>query len=1450
MSDILATAIAGLLVPQEEVKALKLFIKNSCLVFLDADESLDQELDKEEYEDYFKAFITDTEKTAIIIVQNKNTIRMLFNMEELPTSGQALSISKRKRQIYDPNAGPTKYSKVLNVLSLGSLETDFNPYDLTQNCIQNTFLPMFNNMKNVNKESKEKEMEDIKNLNLIKKKLSDLQLTLIRNNKMLELTDVTLQYNPTLKGLVQTSKFEGKELKPEDIPKELMDDPAFINGLVDSVNEFKEKTLEFMHIYNEKSFDSVLDEIQFYELYSEKIANLNRTIQSDDIKTILGILKHKKKFASTMDFENEINFNNFYSGIQEINAFMKEIPITELLTANTMENVLKAITDVSNQFGQVLKKVRAYPPNNISNLFKALNKDIQSSIIKIWRDEKLLEMNPDNFKSYANNIKTIFTYIEKFYTESKKDITSKYRNLNRDAVENMNADISSLKTRYKKIENLKDKLSLLMTSIEEVKKNEVQFKEDRGLFTMVDPSQIKDFNKPFEAIDLLNMTKEGDEQLVLAIEANKKLHDEFEGKIIEKITEKLGLAQNDEELYKIYHIYHPFLCKSSGQSSSIKFKEHLVKSLDSKFDDLKEKLKTVYSNSNSRFISEFYDIPQMTGAFIRNQQILDKMKETIDRNLKISNDSKGTGAGDASAQNHRIKQTKNHFDEFSSNNQREEANLTSNFINEFKQQREEIYGESIFAIREKWGSSNEYEIGTNFDDKFIEKVKNMRNIIKQQERVEFGISYNFVKQDWVTFKSASYLKETLNLYNYVNNRLDEKTEKLLANHLKEIQEYIKQNIALKWSDGKMVDQVIKNLATKVNNLETSFNYINQRKEQIDSVLNYLETCEIDSAVFTERIKEIQHVLDELNFKSYSNIHTLVQDLEVSVEKVLKKRLVDIIQQWCVEFEGYRNREIERKLIKENTPHEIKVQNQVIFVEPPIEHANAFWLNHFHSCMGIICNLPKLDPSAFSSVSMTKDKKGTHQMFYHHLLHEIDQTVLNNAYSLVNKIIADADKYTRTWLCYQGLWELEFSDVQKYLKDDINSWQKILNDIRSGRNIFDNSETEIFFGAIRVKYVTVQNKITSKYDQWHKEILNQFGKTLNENLNKFFAIIKQARIKLEKIDFSTGEGTVTAISDLNYCKKNLPKWAAELEHFKDGQKLLEIQKFHFPADWTFSDQIEGDWLVVKQILAKKSEDFDRLFDELKGKLDAEEQAIKAKMEDVAKIWEEKKPYDGDLGPKEATEILTIVENKLKDVAKRYEDMNKAKELMDLIPSDTSLYESRKEEIEGLKEVWEEIAKVWKKIDAMADTTLPASQPTKMIKELDAVIDEMNGLPNKFRSYEAFTKKKDNIKLLKKMTVTINNLKSETFKDRHWKELLRKINLKKSQNDLTIGELWRLDLGKYQKVIDTLLGQAAGEFVLEDMIRKIKEYWQNFDLDLVRYQNKCKLIRGWDDLFGKG
>ena len=68
-------------------------------------------------------------------------------------------------------------------------------------------------------------------------------------------------------------------------------------------------------------------------------------------------------------------------------------------------------------------------------------------------------------------------------------------------------------------------------------------------------------------------------------------------------------------------------------------------------------------------------------------------------------------------------------------------------------------------------------------------------------------------------------------------------------------------------------------------------------------------------------------------------------------------------------------------------------------------------------------------------------------------------------------------------------------------------------------------------------------------------------------------------------------------------------------------------------------------------------------------------------------------------------------------------------------------------------------------------------------------------------------------------------------------------------LTLGQVYDLGLKKNESLIKEVIIQAQGEMALEEYVKQVRETWTNYTLDLVNYQNKCRLIRGWDDLFTK-
>lgn len=170
----------------------------------------------------------------------------------------------------------------------------------------------------------------------------------------------------------------------------------------------------------------------------------------------------------------------------------------------------------------------------------------------------------------------------------------------------------------------------------------------------------------------------------------------------------------------------------------------------------------------------------------------------------------------------------------------------------------------------------------------------------------------------------------------------------------------------------------------------------------------------------------------------------------------------------------------------------------------------------------------------------------------------------------------------------------------------------------------------------------------------------------------------------------------------------------------------------------------------------------------------------------------------------------------------------------------------EDSKSLKELWTYIQNSWTKVDKYTESLMKNCHPEKQQPIFDAIIEEMNSLPNKFRTYEVLMSKKNQVQDLKKFNNYLRDIK-DVLKESHWNDLCTRIKLpRKYKKNLTVGDFYKHNPFKHQKVIDEIVESARGELVLEDQIKKIKDYWNVAEFDLGKYQEKCMLIRGWDDM----
>lgn len=350
-----------------------------------------------------------------------------------------------------------------------------------------------------------------------------------------------------------------------------------------------------------------------------------------------------------------------------------------------------------------------------------------------------------------------------------------------------------------------------------------------------------------------------------------------------------------------------------------------------------------------------------------------------------------------------------------------------------------------------------------------------------------------------------------------------------------------------------------------------------------------------------------------------------------------------------------------------------------------------------------------------------------------------------------------------------------------------------------------------------------------------------------------AEIEKARRDLEgqSLEASSTAQAVSFITVVQQVKRKVKSWGPEVELFRQGQTTLTRQRYQFPQDWLHIDQIDGQWSALNEILARKSKIVQDQMDAMKAKIIAEDKVVTDKIHNIVNEWNEEKPVSGTIAPEEASATLASFESRLSALKNEAEMVAKAKEALDISAGPDNVLVGILEEVQDFKSVWSALSTIWKSLNDLKETPWSSVIPRKIRQSLDGLINMTKEMPSRMRQYAAFEHIQNVLRQLVKVNPLLSEMKSEAVRERHWEKIFKA--LKPGQrvylSSLSLGTVWDLNLVVSEVVIRDIIAQAQGEMALEEFLKQVKETWSNYQLDLVNYQSKCRLIRGWDDLFSK-
>ena len=1330
-----------------------------------------------------------------------------------------------------------------------------------------------------------------------KKKIAELELSLLHLQQNIEIPELYLPLPDIIQDALNSAA--SKNVKPtfEMIPAALLSDSRFLNDLQNTVNSWIKSIQTITKMSRDPDSGSATQEINFWLSMESALEGIEAQLRSDGVQLTMDVLRNAKRFQATVSFSADTGLKDASDKVQKYNQLMRDFPLDELLSAPSLQKVQDSLDSI---FLHLNKKLRIcpYPIARALPLVSAISGDLETQLHSLLHGRTLMHLDFRDFEVVMDNADSIW----RTWDENVKDFTNVAREVTRRRAEKFIP--IKIVPRHTKTQDRLNYVKTFRINHEQLQRTIVNvlgsksqnsfLVDEDNVDSAVIVEEIGDIDAVEEVaqayaalkdVDVLDVSAEGTQIWVQAEVTYNERTSRVENSIIARLRDRLATAKTANEMFRVFSKFNALFVRPKIRGAISEYQSQLIDNVKHDIAALHERFKQQYGNSEAHMMAQLRDIPSVSGAIIWARQIerqldayLRKVEDVLGRDWTLHSEGQKLQAEGA---NFRKKL--------------DTRPIFESWLHDVTKRKIAIAGR-LFGVARNRALGNVLELTISFDPQVIALFKEVRNLLWLNYQVPHAIN-NVSKEARRVYPYAVSLMESARSLAQINGTIDKMAQvsMLLGGYQKEVQDLIIKGVPLRWesfvhsydlqlkqmqnlSNGPVDRPVaygrgeskhvefIKDFSAAVSVLQDKTAALATINDNIQKAISELKTCQYTASAFRGHLETIQTAVDHLNLENYSNLRGWVHEINGVVEDILVDRLQRAMKLWTESFQnssldGTNDDSIRKTMLQDgegatggphfsNLVHEISMQNQVIYLDPPSEFARAEWVSCLHSWLGIVCNLPMIEASRYD-MKMIMDGSTSDNRFSY--LPTRCAAEISTVYNVIENRIEEMNKYVDKWLQFQSLWDLQSDHVYDMLGENLSNWLQILQEIRKTRTTFDTSEASRSFGNVIIEYDQVQAKVNSKYDQWQHEVVVKFAGRLGVRVREIYAEVEKARKDLESqsLEASSTAQAVSLITVVQQCKRKVQMWEPEIDLFRKGQTTLARHRYQLPSDWLHVEQIDHEWAALNEILSRKLKVVQDQTDALRAKIVAEDKIVSEKVSEAIEQWNQEKPVSGTIAPDVASLMLNSFQYRLTKLRSESEMVSKAKEALDLASGQENNLSAVLEEVQDFMSVWAALSTIWKSLNDLRDVLWTSVQPRKLKQSIESLIKMTKEMPSRMRQYAAFEHIQRILRQLLKASPIVSDLKTEAVRERHWIKVFKSLRPGKrhSQLSMTLGDVWDLELTASESTIRDIIAQAQGEMALEEFVKQVRDTWQNYALDLVNYQNKCRLIRGWDDLFAK-
>ncbi|KAJ3451774.1 dynein heavy chain [Anaeramoeba flamelloides] len=1331
---------------------------------------------------------------------------------------------------------------------------------------------------------------------VVKKKLVELETAFLQFQQNVDIPKIHLKVEEEIIKCVQKNSKSSKQKKPspKDLGK-LYNDTNFLNRVQSGVNKWIRDIQKVTRTKRDPLSGTAEQEIKFWGTLKQRLTEIADQVNTGEVVLTLELLRVKKRHIAGFAFETDTGLNHALKKVTNYNNFMKYFPIQDILTAEDFQKLQEAVEYCFNH----LKKIRLtnYPLYRVLRFVELISKDIISQLLTILGREDLMNVG---YKPFETATKKALMVIKK-WNDSLSGFYDTIRELERRQREEKFA--LKLNSQMPQLEQRLKELGTFRRQHEELEKVIKRLLPQRKVISELDLiEELKRAFKILNSINVLDLSNEGSVEWKNCLREYDKKIDNVEGFIIENLRERLANVTSANEMFRVFSKFNVLFFRKRIKGAIQEYQTQLIYRVKDDIKKLHDKFDQQYENTRTSKMTNLRGLPPVSGKIIWLRQIENQLINYMNRigdvlgkdweqqpegkKLKIEGEKFRLKFDCNRLFNEWIEETKSKnwdvvgpiFEIVQNHNQTGstlEVTFKQEIVTLFKEVRNLVslnfrvpfninFGASSasqlypFAISLVESIKNYFFTCDSLDEKIKPLIASYQNEVQEVIQNGCSLTWNDHKLELYVTKLSNKVilfeekvENLKNKYTEINDqmqlletcKLDQNT---MINILNQIQENIDQFDLQAFSNlsqwVKKLDHQIEEILAK--RLIECLNTWNSKFESFLEEIDYYKKYKSSTTQYNNNNNDNNNNNNKNNQNKSKNKNSNNNKISNSNKIRRKKHFHD-------EEEDEEDNLHKFELDLPTITYSIKIKNRVIYLDPPIKHVRQTWIEILHDTMGVVCERQRLDSTRYTIMSPQSNDKINST--YNSIISKIPRGLLKESYNWIEKLIKQVKEYVTVWFQYQSLWDIKPDMIEKKIGNDLQKWQALLLEVKKYRSTFDTSESTKQLGPIIIDYSQVQSQVSNKYDFWHKEFLQRFSVKLGSQMRLFWKKMNDYRRELSKhsLESDSTSDIVSFVTQVTSLKKNSLKWEQELELFRNGELILDRQWFRLDENnWLYYDQVESEWLLFSEILNKQDETVNKQVPILQTKIEQEDQMLNRRYEKFLNNWKENKPLDGKIIPSMAIERLQTFEQKINDLKQDFEKLSLARESLNMFPGKEINFESISGELNNLKQVWNELTGIWKMLQTLKETPWTAVIPQKIRVSLDEQYSALRKLPKSVRQYDAYSHFSSIIKGFLRCNILIQDLRSEVMKERHWKQLQNKLNVTWKLNELTLGDIYDADLIKNEVIFKDVISIAGGELALEKFLsEQVRQHWNNFVLELVNYQNKTKLIKGWDDIFGK-